>query len=409
MVATFVESAFRGLRAHTLRSALTIVGIAIGVAEVIAMVGLINGATDQITDQIRRFGSHMIVIRPGSIIYGGALLGRGSQPSLSEDDAWALKAAPGVREVAPMVRSAAQVVNGNANWATSIQGVTPEYLVLRDWAVVKGSSFTHADVEDTARVAILGQTVVDQLFGAADPVGRVIRIRDVPFTVAGSLEPKGQTSWGEDLDDTILVPLSTAKKRLGVEVAKGRPRSVNAILVRAHDSTDVTTLEEQITRFLRERHRLRADQHDDFWLQNFVEVFHTLHEATNVLTLLLVAIGVIALLVGGIGIMNIMLVSVTERTREIGVRLAVGARRRDILVQFLVEALTLALLGGVLGVGVGLMTAQAVGRVIDWRTSVSPTVVLLALGFSSAVGLFFGFYPARRASRLRPIDALRYE
>jgi putative ABC transport system permease protein len=406
---TLVGSALQALSAQKLRSALTIVSIMIGVGEVISMVGLVNGASDQIGDQIRRFGSDMIVVRPGSIVYGGAFLRRGSQPTLTEDDAWALREARGVRDVAPMVRSGAQVVSGNANCVTSIQGVTPEYLVLRQWAVVSGSAFTRADVEWTVRVAVLGQTVVDQLFGSEDPVGHVIRIRDVPFTVTGVLEAKGQTSWGDDLDDTILVPLSTAKERLGVEVSRGHPRSVNAILVRAEETADLTTIEEEITRLLRQRHRLRAEQSDDFWLQSFIEMFQALGTATGALTILLVGIAVISLLVGGLGIMNIMLVSVTERTREIGVRMAVGARRGDILRQFLVEALTLSLIGGALGVAAGVLAAHAVARFAAWRTLVPAEVVLLAFIFSGGVGLFFGFYPARRASRLQPIEALRYE
>jgi putative ABC transport system permease protein len=408
-VLAFVHSALQALRAHKLRSALTILGIVIGVGEVIAMVSLVNGATDRIGEQIRRFGSHLIVVRPGNVIAGGAFLGRGTLPTISEEDAWALQEASSVRAAAPMVRAAAQLVNGNANWATPIQGITPEYLDIREWTVVQGKPFTQEDVEATARVALVGQTVVDQLFGAMDPVGQILRIGQVPFTVAGVLDAKGQTSWGEDLDDIVLIPLSTAKKRLGMNTTAGHPRSVNAILVRLHDTAELAVAEEQITRILRQRHRLRPNQSDDFWFQNFIEALQALGEVTGVLTILLTGVAIISLLVGGIGIMNIMLVSVTERTREIGVRMAVGARRRDILLQFLVEALTLSLMGGALGVAIGVATAYAFGHVAQWRTVIPSSVILLAFLFSGGVGLFFGFYPARRASRLHPIDALRCE
>jgi putative ABC transport system permease protein len=401
--------ALDALRVHTLRSVLTMLGIVIGVAEVIVMVALVAGAHDRVDEQIRGLGSNLILIRPGSAFALGTYLGRGTQLTITEDDARAIqRGVPSAEVVAPFVRSGGHAVSGNLNWATYIQGVTPEYLELRDWNVARGRRLGRADEDGALRVAVIGQTVSEQLFGPTDPVGQVIRVQRMPFTVVGVLARKGQASWGEDFDDVVLTPLSTAKKKL-MGAALTNPRAVNVILIRVRDDSIMGEAEQQIRHVLRHSHRLRPDQGDDFFVQNFNEVRNTLDETTSALAILLTCIASISLLVGGIGIMNIMLVSVSERTREIGVRMAVGAKRRHILVQFLVEALILSLIGGVFGIALGAAAASAIAYLVEWRTLIAPQTIVLAFLFSGAVGVFFGFYPARRASRLRPIDALRHE
>ena len=400
--------ALGALRVNKLRSTLTMLGVIIGVAEVIILVAMVYGARDRIGDQVERLGSNLLVIAPGTSTTAGASQGRGSAFTITEEDALALMhETRSIQTAAPIIAGSAQVVNGNVNWATAVRGTTPQYLETRDWAVVAGRPIAERDVEAVARVALLGRTVAHQLFGDADPVGQDIRVRNVPFNVIGVLETKGQTSWGQDLDDVVVVPITSAKSRLGVVGAQ--PRAVHAILVKIRDGASLGRAERELTDVLRRRHRLAAAQADDFSIQNFVEILQTVDATTGALTLLLVAVAVISLAVGGIGIMNIMLVSVTERTREIGVRMAVGARRRDILFQFLAEAVTLALVGGGLGVITGVSVAYVIAYVADWRALVPPQVVIIAVAFSGAVGVFFGFYPARRAALLHPIDALRHE
>jgi putative ABC transport system permease protein len=401
--------AVRALRVNKLRSALTMLGIIIGVGAVIAMVAVGAGAQARVAEQIQSLGSNLIVILSGSTTSGGIRLGHGSQLTLTEEDAWAIqREVPSVQAAAPSMRGTGQVVYGNLNWSTVVQGVTPEYFEVRDWVLVTGKPFTQEDVDGATKVALVGQSVVQNLFGDSDPIGQVIRIKKVPFTVIGILDRKGQSSWGQDQDDTILIPLSTAKKKV-LGVSQANARSVGAISVKVRDAERMKEAEEQIRDLLRQRHRLQPYQDDDFWLRNLSDVLQTQEESSKVLTLLLAAIASVSLLVGGIGIMNIMLVSVTERTREIGLRMAVGARARDILTQFLVEAITLSLIGGVIGVGMGLGGSYAIAYFAEWRTLIDPQAVLLAFGFSAAVGVFFGFYPARKASRLDPIEALRYE
>jgi putative ABC transport system permease protein len=401
--------ALEALRANTLRSTLTMLGIVIGVAEVIVMVAMVAGAHDQVDEQIRSLGSNLILVRPGSVFALGTYLGRGTQLTITEDDAWAIKReVAGAEIAAPTVRSGGHAVAGNLNWATYIQGITPEFLAVRDWPVSMGRTVTQRDVDGTLRVALLGQTVREQLFGASDPVGQVIRVQRMPFEVIGVLAPKGQATWGEDFDDVVLVPLSTAKKKL-MGVTPVNAGAVNVIVVKVRSDGAMAQAEREIRHLLRHRHRLGVDQGDDFFIQNINEVRHTLDRTTAALTILSIGIASVSLLVGGIGIMNIMLVSVTERTREIGVRMAVGAKRRHILAQFLVEALILSSIGGVLGSALGYASALAITYFVQWRILVTPSTIVLALLFSGAVGVFFGFYPARRASRLRPIDALRYE
>jgi putative ABC transport system permease protein len=329
--------------------------------------------------------------------------------TITEDDAAAIvREIPLVQSVAPASRGGAQVVYGNLNWSTTINGVTADYFETRDWPVEAGRPIVREDVDGAAKVALVGQTTALNLFGGSDPVGEVIRIKKVPFTVIGVLGRKGQTTWGQDQDDTILIPLSTAKKKiLGITAAKAR--SVNSISIKVYAGEDMTEAEAQIRTLLRDRHRLQPYQEDDFWIRNLSEVLQTQEESSKVMTYLLAAIASVSLLVGGIGIMNIMLVSGTERTREIGLRMAVGARGRDILTQFLVEAVTLSLIGGLVGIALGIVSSNVISYLAEWHTILAPGSIVLAFGFAAGIGIFFGFYPARKASRLDPIDALRYE
>jgi putative ABC transport system permease protein len=404
-----LKVALAALRTNKLRSSLTMLGIIIGVAAVIAMVGVGAGAQARVEDQIKSLGSNLIIVLSGNFTGGGVRMGAGSQPTISEDDAYALqREIPTVEAAAPQLRGSGQVVFGNSNWNTSILGVTPEYLVARNWEVVSGRALTPQDVEAAAKVVLIGQSVVRSLFGEADPVGETVRIRRVPHEIVGVLERKGQSMVGQDQDDVVLIPISTARKRvLGGQQVKSR--NVGSITVKAQDGADVAAVEQEMRDLLRQRHRLQANQEDDFFLRNLAEVLAAQEASSRVLALLLAAIASVSLVVGGIGIMNIMLVSVTERTREIGLRMAVGARGRDILLQFLVEAVTLALIGGLVGIVLGVAASYAVGHFAGWRTEVNAAAVLLAIGFAGAIGVFFGFYPARKAARLAPIDALRHE
>jgi putative ABC transport system permease protein len=306
------------------------------------------------------------------------------------------------------MRGGGQVVWGNLNWSTTIQGVTPEFFEARDWPVVAGQPFSQEAVDGATKVALLGQTVARNLFADQDPVGQVIRIKKVPFTVVGVLDKKGQTTWGQDQDDLIVVPLSTAKRKL-LGVSQANARSVNSISVRVRDDADIKEAEIETRELLRQRHRLQPYQDDDFSIRNLAELAEAQEASSRVMTILLAAVASVSLFVGGIGIMNIMLVSVTERTREIGLRMAVGARGRDILAQFLVEALTLSMIGGVIGVVVGIIASYTIPYFAGWRTLISAEAILIAFAFAAAVGIFFGFYPARKAAQLNPIEALRYE
>jgi putative ABC transport system permease protein len=401
--------ALRALRVNKLRSALTMLGIVIGVGAVITMVAVGAGAQARVAEQIQSLGSNLIVILSGSVTSGGVRLGSGSQLTITEEDAWAIqREIPLVEAAAPTMAGGAQIVYGSLNWATSIRGVTPEYFTARDWAVISGRSFSQEDVDGATKMALLGQTVTFNLFADTDPVGQVIRIKNVPFTVIGVLDRKGQTTQGQDQDDIVLVPLSTAKKKV-VGQSQANAKAVSAISVKVRQASMMDAAEQEIRALLRQRHRLQAYQDDDFWIRNLAEVLQSQEESSQVLTMLLAAIASVSLLVGGIGIMNIMLVSVTERTREIGLRRAVGARGRDILTQFLVEAVTLSLIGGIIGIGFGLVATYAIAYFAEWSTLIDPRAILLAFGFAAAVGIFFGFYPARKAASLDPIEALRYE
>jgi putative ABC transport system permease protein len=401
--------AVRALRVNKLRSALTMLGIVIGVGAVITMVAVGAGAQARVAEQIQSLGSNMIIVLSGSALAGGVRMGSGSQLTITEDDAWAIqREITAVAAAAPTSRGGAQVVYGNLNWATGIQGVTLEFFTTREWDVADGRLFTQEEVDGAGKVALLGQTVAGNLFADGDPLGQVIRIKNVPFTVIGLLDRKGQTTFGQDQDDTVLIPLSTAKRKV-LGVSQANARSVGSIAVKIREARAMPEAEQEIRGLLRQRHRLQPFQDDDFNIRNLTEVLQSQEASSRVLTLLLAAIASVSLLVGGIGIMNIMLVSVTERTREIGLRMAVGARGRDILLQFLVEAVTLSLIGGAIGVTVGLAGSSAVAYFARWRTLVSTGAVVVAFGFAAAVGVFFGFYPARKAAALNPIDALRYE
>jgi len=401
--------AVRALRVNKLRSALTMLGIVIGVGAVITMVAVGAGAQARVAEQIQSLGSNMIIVLSGSITAGGVRMGSGSQLTIAEDDAWAIqREIRTVTAAAPTSRGSAQIVYGNLNWATSVQGVTGEFFSAREWDVADGRLFSQEEIEGAAKVALIGQTVAGNLFGESDPLGQVIRIKNVPFGVIGVLQRKGQTTFGQDQDDTVLIPLSTAKRKV-LGSSQANARAVGSIAVKVGDARAMPDAEQEIRGLLRQRHRLQTFQEDDFGIRNLTEVLQSQEASSRVLTWLLAAIASVSLLVGGIGIMNIMLVSVTERTREIGLRMAVGARGGDILVQFLVEAVTLSLLGGVLGIALGLGGSYAIAYFAQWRTLVSVQAVAVAFLFSAAVGVFFGFYPARQASRLNPIDALRYE
>jgi putative ABC transport system permease protein len=404
-----MRMALASLRVNKLRTALTMLGIIIGVAAVIAMVSVGAGAQERIAEQIRSMGSNLIVVFPGAQTSGGIRWGLGSQQTLTEEDARAIGIEVSAAEVAaPSVRGTAQTIFGNLNWSTVIQGVTPDYVEAREWPIANGRMLGTQDVDGAAKVVVLGDTVWHSLFGDTDPIGQTIRIKKVPFTVIGVLEPKGQSAFGQDQDDLVLIPLSTAKKKV-LGVNKSNPRAVGQISVRVRDADLMGEAEEQIRGILRQRHRLQSGQDDDFQVRVLAEMFAAQEESARVMTMLLAAIASVSLLVGGIGIMNIMLVSVTERTREIGLRMAVGARGRDILAQFLVEAVTLSAVGGIMGVGLGVGVSVVIANLAEWSTDVSFQAVALAFAFAGIVGVFFGFYPAQKASRLDPIEALRYE
>jgi putative ABC transport system permease protein len=399
--------AFKALGRNKMRSSLTMLGIIIGVGAVIAMIAIGSGAKARIQEQIASMGSNLLIVLSGSATSGGIRHGSGSVPTLTVDDAKAMATElSAVKYSAPLLRGVTQVVFGNQNWSTVTYGSTPEALLIRDWPTVKGRSLTQADVDGAAKVCLLGQTVVEYLFGQMDPVGQMVRIKQFPFTVVGVLSAKGQTTWGQDQDDVVYVPLTTGQRLL---FGQQFPGMVWSISVQATAPDTMNLAEEQITQLLRQRHRLRANQDNDFMIRNLTEAFSAAEESARVMSILLGAIASISLLVGGIGIMNIMLVSVTERTREIGIRMAVGARGKDILWQFLVEALVLSLIGGIIGILIGIGASQLISQMFKWPTLISIQALLLSFSFSGGVGIFFGFYPARKAAQMDPIEALRYE
>jgi putative ABC transport system permease protein len=403
-----LKVSLRALWRNRLRSFLTTLGIVIGVAAVIAMVAIGEGAKARVEETFNAMGTNVLIVMSGTSQQGGSRGGFGSQPTITWDDLRAIQnECPAVRSVAPQLRTGQPVIAEEANWTTQVYGTTPEYFDIRSWQAARGTLFTSSEQDAGAKVAVLGQTVVDKLWGPnADPIGQQIRIRNVPFVVIGVLTKKGQSPMGQDYDDSLYVPVTTYESKL----VRGLQKYVaGVIMVSAHASAGTQKAQNEITSLLRERHQIRPPTDDDFFIRNLAEVASAQQEGTKTLTTLLASIALVSLLVGGIGVMNIMLVSVTERTREIGLRMAVGAKPRQILAQFLVEALSLSTLGGIIGVLFGLFAASRLAASFGWPMLVRPDVIAVSVVFSAVVGIVFGLYPAQKAARLDPIDALRYE
>jgi putative ABC transport system permease protein len=396
--------AIKALGRNKMRTALTMLGMIIGVAAVITMVALGTGAQTSIEAQIQSAGTNMIIVSAGNFSSGGVRQGQGNASTLVPEDAVAISRLPGVQYVAPGSNTRGQVIAGNQNWGTQIQGTDVDLPLIRSWPTSQGAFFTPQDVTTASKVAVLGATVSDQLFGPdANPVGQVVRIQNQPFTVTGVMSSKGQSSVGQDQDDVVYVPYTTVMKKLkGVTF-------IQNVTVSAASAGEVTKVADNIATTLRVRHKIQSGDPDDFMVRTMEEMASVRKEATQTMTALLASIAGVSLLVGGIGIMNIMLVSVTERTREIGLRMAIGARGRDVLLQFLVEAVVLSLFGGSIGIALGFALSQGVTFWMQWPTAVSPNAVAVAFGFAAATGVFFGFYPARKAAGLNPIQALRFE
>ena len=398
-----VKVGLRSIARNKLRSALTILGIVIGVGCVIVTNGIGSGASASIQANINSLGANFIMIFPGAVTQGGARI-FSAQSSLTEDDAHAIKAeCPSVAYVSPGLRTGGQVVAGENNWATEIFGSDVDWPFIRSWNIARGSFFTEAEVKASAKVAVLGNSVLQNLFPDSDPIGAVIRIKNVPFKVVGVLEKKGGSTMGNDQDDQIVIPYTTAMKRI-----MGNNR-LGLVQVSAKSPDSIQDAMAEIKALLRQRHRIAPGQDDDFMMRSQEEIAATASETTRTLSVLLASIAVVSLVVGGIGIMNIMLVSVTERTREIGIRMAIGAKSRHVLAQFLLEAVTLSVVGGGVGVALGLGVSRLIAKFAGWPVSVEPSSIAVAFGFSALIGIFFGFYPARKAAGLDPIEALRYE
>ncbi len=404
------RSAWRALAANALRSVLTMLGIMIGVAAVIAMVAVGQGATDRVQEQMQALGSNIMLVVPGGVSQAGVRLGAQTRQRLTEEDALAIGLEiPEVQVAAPTSRATGQVVWGNSNWGTNVVGVNNDYLEARDWPLRSGRLFDAAELAGSAKVVWLGATVARELFGDQDPVEQTVRLRGIPMMVVGVLAAKGQNSMGQDQDDVVMLPLGTLRNRVWGGDATSRLKRVGSISVKVREGQDMGAVEERIKELLRQRFKVQPGAEDPFSVRNLTEMLRAQEESSRVMTLLLATVAGISLVIGGIGIMNIMLVSVTERTREIGLRMAVGARGRDILAQFLIEAVTLSLAGGAVGVLLGAAATWLIGTLADWQVSLSPGAVMLAVGFSGLVGIFFGYYPARRASQMLPIAALRHE
>jgi putative ABC transport system permease protein len=396
--------AMRALARNKLRAFLTMLGIIIGVGAVIAMVAIGEGAKATIRAQIASLGTNVLIVLPGTSTQGGVRAGFGSRNTLVDGDAKAMvRELSAVAYASPVLRRQEQLVAGNLNWGTLTQGVAPELQQIREWQIAEGRFLHDGDIESAAKVAVLGETVVRNLFGNDDPIDAVVRIRNIPFRVVGVLAPKGQTGHGQDQDDTVLIPYTTMQKRLM------RITYVQSIVVAARSAERVGEAQEQITALLRQRHRIGPDREDDFFIRNLSDIAEAATTSARVMAVLLGSVASISLLVGGIGIMNIMLVSVTERTREIGIRMAVGARGKDIMLQFLVEAVVMAATGGCIGILLGIGSSEVLNRWAQWPTQINPAIIAVAFCFSAAVGVFFGLYPAKKAANLDPIEALRYE
>ncbi len=404
---TIFSIAIRAVKANKMRSILTSLGIIIGVAAVIVMLSVGNGAQISIQNEMKTMGSNLIIIRSGVATSSGARSGHGSKPTMKKSDGDAIQEKiAAIKLAAPVLEETAQIVYGNANWSTGITGTDNRMFEIKEWELAYGRKFSETDVKNAAKTAILGQTVVSELFGDVDPLGKVIRIKGIPFQVIGVLEVRGQSGNGMDQDDVVYIPITTAQKKvMGTKL----PDQVKMVMLQAVDAQSTYTSQEEIRELLRQRHNLGSTKEDDFVIRNLTQMMEMMESSTKIMTILLGSIASISLLVGGIGIMNIMLVSVTERTREIGIRMAIGAKAWDIRWQFLTEALVLSLIGGLVGVFVGLIGSWAVGFFSSLATKVSLIYVLIPFSFAGLVGLFFGFYPAYKASLLNPINALRYE
>jgi len=399
-----IRVALRALRKNKLRSLLTVLGVVIGVCAVITLVNMGGGAQIAIEKSISGLGTNLLIIFPGSRTKGGMRAGYGTVTTLTPEDAKAIQEeCPAIQMVTPVVNTSAQVVFQNQNWGTSVFGVNPDYQWIKNWPIEHGEFFTLQDVKAATKVCIIGKTVAEKLFGEQDPVGQVIRVKRIPFRVVGLLTPKGQTAFGQDQDDTIIVPYTTAQRRL-LEITY-----LTMVMASAISMDLMADAQEQIRDLLKHRHQIKRGEDDDFTVRNLADITAVFSTITGVLTLLLGSIASISLVVGGIGIMNIMLVSITERTREIGIRMSVGAKPKDILLQFLLEAVLLSLIGGGIGVFLGIGLTSAITYFTGWLFPISLNAILVAFLFSASVGIFFGLYPARKASRMNPIDALRYE
>lgn len=401
-----LRESWRAMRTNRMRTALTMLGMLIGVAAVVAMLAVGNGARASVNAVISSLGSNMLMVISGARTSGGLHVSSGSTPTLHLTDADAIRGLPGVAAVAPSSPQAAQVVYGANNWSTSVLGTSPDYLQIRDWPLARGSNFSPSDMRGAARVAILGQTVAQNLFGGADPVGHTIRIARSPYQVIGLLAAKGQSFGGQDQDDTVLIPITTAQRKLfGAQFGD----TVRVIMVQAQGPELLAPVQDEVDALLTQRHHIAAGQDPDFNVRNLTEFANAAASTTRTMSLLLGLIASISLIVGGIGIMNILLVSVTERTKEIGLRMAVGAKRRHILLQFLIEAIIMTAIGGIVGVAAGIGGAKLLTTMVGWPTIISPEAVVIAFLFSLIVGVFFGLYPANKASKMNPIEALHYE
>jgi putative ABC transport system permease protein len=399
-----VRIALTALLANKLRSALTMLGIIIGVGAVIAMVSVGMGVRQKVTNSIASLGSNMLIVSPGSANSGGVRSAAGSNVKLKLEDSDAIKSKiKNIDYVSPTVSSSYQIVNGNQNWNSTVQGVTPEYMAIRSLVVSTGSFITQNDINTRNRVAVIGTTVATNLFGTSNPVGKTIRVNNSPYKIIGILESKGQSSMGQDQDDVVIVPLTTAQERLlGITYVK----SIN---IQVSNANQMDQVQNEIETLLRQRHRIFGDKEDDFSVRNLTSLMQTMNETTTMLTLFLGSIAAISLIVGGIGIMNIMMVSVTERTREIGIRKALGATFKNIMMQFLIESVVIGVIGGLLGVGFGCAVSLAIAKIGGFNTVITAAPILISFGVSVGIGLFFGIYPARKAALLDPIEALRYE
>jgi putative ABC transport system permease protein len=401
-----MKVAARALGRNKLRTALTMLGIIIGVGAVIVLVSIGQGAQSMVLDQISSMGTNMMFVMPGNVNFGGAALGAGAANTLTEEDVVAMvREIPTIAAASPVVSSSGQLVFGNQNWFVRIQGTNEKFPEIRSWRVEQGEFFTDADIRSAARVIVLGKTVAEKLFPGIDPIGETIRVRNLPFRVVGVLSAKGQSMVGQDQDDTAVVPYTTAQRKLlGQQIP-----SINQAMISAISQQATSITQQQITELLRQRHKIARGDADDFLVRNMTDAAQTFTQLTTIMTLLLGSIAAISLVVGGIGIMNIMLVSVTERTREIGIRMAVGARPNYVRLQFLTESLVLSLMGGLIGVVIGGAISALVSRILGWPTLVSALSVLISFAFATVIGIFFGYYPAHKAAALDPIEALRYE